>query len=207
MVRCPYNDVASFIYRYKPEKDNGEIKILELGSGDGNNVWYLKKEGFNIQGIEIDEDRIKSTYNRLKEDNLECNIANGSFTELPFADNEFDLVFDRAAVTCISLEDAKVVLNEVNRVLKKDGYFYFNPYNELDNNFFEGEFIKDGRIGKFNNSFKSYEGIHFYSLKEIIKLFSEDNWNMCELNILSKKELISSRKLELNMFEVVVKKI
>ena len=56
MCRCPYNEVASFVYRYS--KGNRDIEILEVGSGDGNNLWYLTKEGFDIRGIEISQDKL-----------------------------------------------------------------------------------------------------------------------------------------------------
>src|SRR3712207_5674052 len=121
MIKCPYNDVASFIYRYKPNKGNNEVKILELGSGEGNNLWYLKKEGFDIKGIELSDERIKNSKIRLDAENLNVEVIQGSFTKLPFKDEEFDMVFDRGAVTCVCLDDAKKTINEVKRVLKKQG--------------------------------------------------------------------------------------
>lgn len=205
MIRCPYNDVVSFIYRYKGKKENKNVKILELGSGDGNNIWYLKKENFNVKGIELDSSRIENAHNRLKEDNLHVDIVKGSFTNLPFNDNEFDLVFDRGAVTCVSIEDARKVISEVNRVLKKDGFFYFNPYSELDNNFFEGTILEDGRVGNFKNALKKYEGIQFYSVGQILEMFKKEYWEFKEFNLLSKKELITSRKLNVNTFEIILK--
>lgn len=207
MVRCPYNDVVSFIYRYKPNKINKEIKILELGSGDGNNIWYLKKEGFDIKGLELDESRINNSHSRLKEDNLEVEIVRGSFTQISFEDNQFDLIFDRGAITCVSFEDTKKVISEVERVLKKGGFFYFNPYSELDNNLFKGDLLSDGRIGNFKEALSSYEGIQFYSIKEILNLFKKDKWNLKELNLLSRKELIKSRDFNVNTFEVIAEKL
>lgn len=206
MVRCPYNEVASFIYRYKGDKKNNETNILELGSGDGNNLWYFKKEGFNIDGIEIDEKRIQNAHERLKQEKLSVNIVKGSFVNIPFPDQNFDLVFDRAAVTTVNLEDAKKVISETHRILKKGGYFYFNPYSELDNSYFQGQLLEDGRIGQFTNQFSNYQGIQFYSMKEILNLFSKDLWELKELNLNTKRELISSRNLFLNTFEVIVRK-
>lgn len=205
MCRCPYDEVASFVYRYS--KGNREIKILEVGSGDGNNLWYLKKEGFNICGIEISQERIDNARLRLSEDDLNVEIKKGSFTEIDYPDETFDLVIDRGAVTCVNYEDANTAINEINRVLKENGYFYFNPFSEQDGNLFNGTFIEDGRVKLTGNGFDKYEGMNYYSVKDILKMFTKDKWEMIEFNSITKKELIASRNLNTGMFEVVAQKI
>lgn len=206
MCRCPYNEVASFVYRYS--KGNRDIEILEVGSGDGNNLWYLRKEGLNICGIEISQDRINNARIRLSEDNLEVEIKQGSFTEIEYEDNMFDLVIDRGAITCVSYEEAKKAISEIHRVLKKDGYFYFNPYSEQDSNLLKGSFTEDGRVKLFKNGLDKYAGINFYSVKDIINIFDDNDWQIIEFNSsIIKKELISSRNLNTGTFEIVAKKI
>lgn len=208
MVKCPYNEVMSFIYRYRGERSNGNINVLELGSGDGNNLWYLAKEGFKIHGVELNSDRIKNAYQRLNSDNLQVDIKEGSFTKLDFDDESMELVFDRGAVTCVSLEDAKKTINETNRVLKRGGKFYFNPYSELDNNFIKGNLISDGRVGNFDKSsiLKDYKAINFYSLKDIYEVFN-NGWNIIEINHVQRREIIKSRDCNSAVWEVIVEKI
>ena len=165
MCRCPYNEVASFVYRYS--KGNRDIEILEVGSGDGNNLWYLTKEGFNIRGIEISQERINNARMRLREDNLEVEIKQGSFTEIEYEDNMFDLVIDRGAITCVNYDEAKKAISEIHRVLNKDGYLiirvnssndiYTKPGKEKE---IEEEFYFDGDIYK-----------KYYNEEELRKLF------------------------------------
>lgn len=205
MCRCPYNEVASFVYRYS--KGNRDIEILEVGSGDGNNLWYLTKEGFNIRGIEISQDRINNARMRLREDNLEVEIKQGSFTEIEYEDNMFDLVIDRGAITCVNYDEAKKAISEIHRVLNKDGYFYFNPYSEQDSNLLKGSFTEDGRVKLSENGLDKYAGINFYSVKDIINIFDDKYWKIIEFNSITKKELISSRNLNTGTFEIVAKKI
>lgn len=208
MVRCPYNDVLSFIYRYKPNKANKDIKILELGSGDGNNLWFLAKENFDVYGVEINENSISNSKKRLEEDNLDAIIKQGSFTTLDFEDGYFDIVFDRGEVTCVSFEDASKVVSEVNRVLKKSGKFYFNPFSELDKDISRGTLLPNGMIGDFDETarLKNHAAMSFYSYKDILNLF-KDKFNIVEASTIERTEIIKSRGYDCATWEIIGEKL
>ena len=92
-------------------------------------------------------------------------------------------------------------------MLKKDGYFYFNPFSDRDGDLTKGTFISDGRVKLNINGLGKYEGINYYSVKDVFGLFDESKWKIIEFNSISKREIISSRNLNTEMFEVIVQKI
>lgn len=127
----PQIELVKFISRKFNEKLKNEenIKVLEIGSGCGANLWFLSEKKIDTYGIEGSEIGIKISYRRLKERNLNATIHLGNFCKhLPFEDNFFDAVIDLEAMTCNNDNDIKNCLNEINRVLKKNGYLYWQIF-------------------------------------------------------------------------------
>jgi ubiquinone/menaquinone biosynthesis C-methylase UbiE len=120
------------VFRYCPKTlDKGQVKILEVGCGTGPNIWFLAREGFQAYGIEGSESAIAYANQRLEKDGLTATLVVGDFTELPFPQNYFDLIFDRGSIVCCDHYAAKKAIDSIFFCLKPGGFFFFNPYSDL----------------------------------------------------------------------------
>lgn len=117
--------IARNFYQYKNKQD---IKILEIGSGTGANIWFLAKEGFDVYGIDGSEIGIEKTKTRLNKENLKAKLYIGDVMKLPFRDNIFDGVIDNECIYANNYKDSKIIMNEVYRVLKPEGLFYSKTF-------------------------------------------------------------------------------
>lgn len=127
--RYPWDAVVSFVYHFAPtERDRGHVKILEMGCGAGNNLWFASREGFSVTGIDASEPAIAMAKKRFEEDGLTGEFKVADFTSLPLEDDSFDLAIDRAAITNCGYNAGAVAIGEVKRVLKPSGVFLFSPY-------------------------------------------------------------------------------
>ncbi len=132
---APFDEVVSFVYRHKPDIENHKVRILEVGCGLGNNLTFLAKQKFTVHGIELSETGHRIARNRMiKEGFWDERIQQGSFTCLPYANDSYDLVIDRAALTTATPDDMVTALKEVNRVLKVGGKLLFTPYAAPEKN-------------------------------------------------------------------------
>ncbi len=127
-VHCPYDQLASFVYRYAPRKPRGEVRIMEAGCGPANNLWFFAHEGFNVAGFDAEEAAIDHGRRRIASDGLEADLRVAAFPEVPFASESFDLVMERAALSCVAFDVARETIAEIRRVLKPGGKFCFTPY-------------------------------------------------------------------------------
>ncbi len=157
--KYPYDSVVSFIFKNFgkiPYEERKNIKVLEVGCGACNNVWFLAEQGFNTYGIDISETAIDFGKKVLERKNLNASLTIGSFAELPYENNYFDIVIDRLSLThCPNLIDES--LFEVNRVLKNDGLFFSIMFNTKH----------DG----YKESIKKYSSINDYGFELV-----EDNY-------------------------------
>lgn len=120
------DELKSSIQKYLTIKP--ETKILEVGSGAGGIVTYLKQsnERYAIDPLEDFYSSVKS-FNNQRDKNVKYQNSMGE--KIPFQDKMFDLVImDNVLDHCDS--PAKVI-KEVRRVLNENGIIYFkqNTYH------------------------------------------------------------------------------
>jgi len=107
---------------YFMENKNKDIKILDVGCGDGKICEIFKKIGFCVYGVDVGKNNIEKM-KKMKLNGVVANIEEG----LPFANNYFDYVFAGEVIEHVL--DTKFILKEVNRVLKKGGRFLVTTPN------------------------------------------------------------------------------
>ena len=113
--RYPSEELVRFIGKnfFKYDKETRKnIKILELGTGQGANVWFLLREGFNVYGIDISQSAIRKMQDRLIKDGFKLDDFNnrfkvGDIRNIPFKDSYFDIVIDVATTSYVSCSDHK----------------------------------------------------------------------------------------------------
>ncbi len=112
---------VKFIGKYI--KNNTNFKVLELGTGRGANCKYLAKTFCKTQFVGVDISLTQLGFaKRIAHEYPNYQIYIQDFHDLSrFKDSEFDIVFEIEAL-CNSAEKERV-LQEVGRVLKKNGIF------------------------------------------------------------------------------------
>jgi SAM-dependent methyltransferase len=102
--------------------------ILDIGCGSGRNIHYFLKQGFNVFGIDQDEEtieRVKQLSTELAPHNLLANFSVAKAEELPFANDKFDLVISSAVFHFAHSEAHfnNMVLSAF-RVIKPGGFLF-----------------------------------------------------------------------------------
>jgi SAM-dependent methyltransferase len=130
----PGEDVIRFVKgNFANVEDRAQVRLLEVGSGAGANLWFMAREGFCVHGIEGSETAVRLTRERL---DRECptwreaggQVQTGDFVPLPYPDNYFDAVLDIVAICYSSFEDAHRAYAELSRVTKPGGRLFSRTF-------------------------------------------------------------------------------
>lgn len=143
-----YDDTINFIDRYGKGGN-----VLEIGCGCGKNLAYLRKQGYKVFGMDHDENSIESAKKILK--NIQC----GDVQKLPFDDNKFDIILDRACLQHNKPENIERIIKEIRRVLKPEGILIIINFKSNRDSFTENF--------KMEKTFRNYDYVHYTDEKEI----------------------------------------
>lgn len=109
-----------------------DLKILDIGCGVGDFLFYAKENGCNVTGIEPNEDARK-----IAEKKLECNILSpDELQNIP--DNSFDIITMWHVLEHVA--DLKTEIHHLQRILKKDGRLVLALPNYKS---YDAEYYKD----------------------------------------------------------------
>jgi sarcosine/dimethylglycine N-methyltransferase len=103
-----------------------DTRILDIGAGYGGAARYLAKTyGCRVSCLNLSEveNARNVEYNRAAGLDELIEVKDGSFEDIPYQDNAFDIVWSQDAI--LHSGDRERVLEEVTRVLKGGGSFIF----------------------------------------------------------------------------------
>jgi ubiquinone/menaquinone biosynthesis C-methylase UbiE len=98
-----------------------KTSFLEPGVGKGLNVIPLVKRGYSVTGIDISEQMLNQFRQKLNGTPENLTLVHADASQLPFANNSFDVVLTVHMLHTVG--DRKIFLDEINRVLKPEGFF------------------------------------------------------------------------------------
>ena len=187
--RYPFDGVVSFVFRYAPKNLPREsVRILEVGCGAGNNLWFAAREGFSVTGIDASVTAIEYARKRFAKEHLPGKFHVGEFPPLPFQPDVFDLVIDRAALTHTGFSTAEKAVSEIRRILKANGYFFCNVYGDQHSSYMAGRHGEDGLVYDIaRGTLASVGQVCFYNRHNINRLFDK-RWCLLSLQYLEVSE-------------------
>jgi 2-polyprenyl-3-methyl-5-hydroxy-6-metoxy-1,4-benzoquinol methylase len=134
------NTISYLIKNFFNFEVKKELKVLDVGCGDKFLKEPFERKGLLYQGIDID-------------------IVDFNNDKFPFPDNSFDLVVSLAVIEHI--KNAENFLSEINRILKKGGFVFFDTPNWFY---------------AFKNFYDDYTHVQPYTKKSLSKILRDYNF-------------------------------
>ncbi len=94
------------------------MAVLDIGCGTGAHLEHYQKAGCNVYGIDQSPAMLQVARNRLGEN---ANLYMGDASNMPYPDNEFDLIIMSTVLHEMRRAVRSAVINEAKRTLKENG--------------------------------------------------------------------------------------
>jgi ubiquinone/menaquinone biosynthesis C-methylase UbiE len=125
-------------------------KALDLCCGAGTNTSYLAENGFDATGMDISKTALKIAKKKTQGNKKSINFLAGSFVDLPFREDTFDLVFDMGCFHHVEVKERAKMIEGLYRILCSDGVYMLTCF-----------------------SYRNGRGWNHFTIQQIVNLFSE----------------------------------
>jgi SAM-dependent methyltransferase/acyl carrier protein len=172
--RYPHHAVVGFVLgTFGEAPDRGAVRILELGCGAGNNLWFAAREGFTVAGIDGSPTAVAHARRRFAGDGLAGDLRVGDFAApLPWPEAHFDAVLDRGSLTSARGDAVAAALRESQRVLKPGGRLFSMIYSSEHADRAYGRDLGDGTHTGFTGGyFQDLGVVYFATRRDIDRLY------------------------------------
>jgi len=135
----------------------GEI-VLDIATGTGTFLIEMAKMGANCYGLDQSPKMLEKLKFKVKNERIEENVEKinvGTADKLPYTEEIFNWVVCIGMLEYYPLEYAEVVLSEIIRVLKPEGYFFIDIPNPYDPYAQERDYIFSYDLEEFEKLVKS----------------------------------------------------
>ena len=108
-----------------------EEEILEIGLGTGINIKYYPENVKKITGIDVNKGMLKQFNKKKLNGRIKIQSLHQNGESLPFPDNSISGV--ASTYTLCTIKNITPALNEIYRVLRPGGKYYFLEHGLADN--------------------------------------------------------------------------
>jgi ubiquinone/menaquinone biosynthesis C-methylase UbiE len=116
-----------WLYRLVPFPQMNGKRVLEIGSGAGFDAYDFLKNGADYVGVDLTAANIDRAKSHLATRGLVADVREAAAEELPFPDEEFDVVYSNGVLH--HLADPAAGFRETARVLRRGGDGWLIVYN------------------------------------------------------------------------------
>lgn len=107
-------------------KISSETEVLDLCCGSGQATQYLVKYSQDVTGLDISPLSLQ----RAQRNVPQAKYVEALAEEMPFPDNQFDVVHTSVAMPEMKYPTLQQILKEVHRVLKPGGSFVLSDFHK-----------------------------------------------------------------------------
>ena len=179
--KYPPVSVIKFVAKnFYSVQDRKQIKILEIGSGPGANLWYMAREGFTVYGIDFSETACERAIKRLKNESVSERIGEiltGDYGEklVEFEDAFFDAIVDVESLYCNSFENSKKIIEICLTKLKPGGRMFSQTFSEKHWGFAEVNEVEYHAAYPDTGPLAAKGYARYTTREDIDKLYKSDN--------------------------------
>jgi SAM-dependent methyltransferase len=174
--RYPLEALVRFTARhYYRASNRRSVSFLELGCGEGNNLWFLAREGFAAHGIDGSPTAIRKAEQRLSAEGLEAHVKVGDVVKLAdlYPNLRFDAVINAGCLQHNTMQAVKSILDQTRRLLKPGGRIFSTMIAAGSYGDGLGEEVEPGTFTNISDGALKDVGLcHFFTLEEVRELYA-----------------------------------
>ena len=149
------------------EKDLKDVKVLDLGCGEGKDAVYMAEQGCQVSAFDITETGIKKTKLLAEKRNVEINAFVADINNFEIKDS-FDILYSTGTIQYLFDENIAPFFKKLKEITNIGGIVYLNVF--VDKPFMElpPDWDKEEKMWKTGQLFTYFEDWEILDISETI---------------------------------------
>ena len=170
----PSEEVIRFVARNFYEKNQAEVRLLDMGCGTGAVTWFMAREGFDVYAFDGSETAVRKARQRMRTEGVNAKITVSDAASFPYPDTFFDGIVDSAMLYANRIDSITVILRECFRTLKAGGKFFSTGlFNRNMTGYGTGERLEENTYRDIAEGNLAGRGtVHFFAEAELSMLWT-----------------------------------
>ncbi len=148
--------------------------LLDAGCGGGKYAIPLRLRGFDVVGIDVSLNALKTAVGRSASNRLDIEFLAANIYRMPFRDAYFDIIWCYGVLQHLMSEERELAIDEFQRIMKKGGLLFVEVLGEDD--------MRYGGIEVEHNTFSRKKGViyHYFNKNELEELLKDFSYRIVE---------------------------
>ena len=184
----PSEHIIRFIARNYYRRNRNNIKVLDFGCGAGANTWYLSREGFDTYAFDGSPSAVNNARTKLENEQLHADIRVMDGIAIDYEENYFDAVIDSACITANSIENIKIMYEEIFSILKPEGRLCSIVFGKGTTGYGKGLLIEKDTFTNIEIGHLAGEGkIHFFDKQSLCAVLNNIGYKIisCDTDLMT----------------------
>lgn len=172
------------------DKEPKDIKVLDIGCGEGKDAVYMAKQGCQVTGFDITESGVRKTKLLAEKNGVEINAYVDDINT--FKTNEkFDIIYSTGTIQYLFPENINSFFEKINDITNIGGVVYFNVFVEKPYLPLPPDWDKEEKMWKTGDLFSHFKDWEICKIDEVT--FEDNSGGIkhyhCMDNILARKKI------------------
>jgi len=159
---------------YKKIKSGG--KVLDIGTGQGRNAFFLLNNGYTVHGIDPSKVAVEELEKQINRQILNLKVFHTCFSEHVAEEKIYDAILVFGLIQILSKEQIKILFEKNSIWLKKDGLVFLTGFTKQEKTFMpnSGKWKKLSELsftdnnGNFRTFLNADEALNYFQNFKII---------------------------------------
>jgi len=146
-------------------------RILDLGCGDGRNLLYFARKGFDVHGIDFSENAVLKCREKSIQENLSVTATSMDIRDYTFKKESWDVIIAPMVLHAMKVSESSKIIKSMKLSTKPKGFIFISVLAVGDSHYHERkESCEEIESDTFHVTDKNFN-IHYFNHKELNTFF------------------------------------
>ena len=148
-------------------KDAKELKVLDIGCGEGKDAVYMAQKGCTVSAFDITESGVRKTKLLAEKNHVKIDAFVADINEFEL-NEQYDIVYSTGTIQYLFDDRIEAFFEKLTKIVNLNGYVYFNVFVDKPFLPLPPDWDREEKMWKTGDLFKHFKDWEIMKMNEMI---------------------------------------